>query len=81
MRKYQEPPFREPLGSSFVYAAWSIDPVRVGPFVRSSAVRRQRIDKIRGVPASWRSVPTSRGCACLKHRSFRRCPGCPSMTR
>ena len=49
MRKYPEPPFREPLSSTFVYAAWSIDPVRVGPFVRSSAVRRERIDKIRGV--------------------------------
>lgn len=49
MGEYREPPFREPLSSSFVYAAWSIDPVRVGPFVRSSAVRRQRIDKIRGL--------------------------------
>jgi hypothetical protein len=49
MRKYQEPPFRQPLNSSFVYAAWRIDPVRVGPFVRSSAVRAHQVDKIRGV--------------------------------
>jgi hypothetical protein len=49
MRKYPEPPFGEPLSSSFVYAAWRIDPLRVGPFVRSSAVRAQRVDKIRGL--------------------------------
>ena len=49
MRKYQQPPYGEPLSSSFVYAAWSIDPLRVGPFVRASAVRAQQIDKIRGV--------------------------------
>jgi hypothetical protein len=49
MRKYPEPPLREPLRSTFVYAAWSIDPVRIGPFVRSSPIRGQRIDKIRGI--------------------------------
>lgn len=49
MRKYREPVFGEPLSSSFVYAAWSIDPVHVGPFVRSSAVRAQRLDTIRRV--------------------------------
>jgi hypothetical protein len=37
MRKYHEPPFREPRSSSFSYAAWRIDLVRVGPFVLNRA--------------------------------------------
>jgi hypothetical protein len=49
MHTYPEPPFGVPLSSTFLYAAWSIDPVRVGPFVRSSVVRRQRIETIRAV--------------------------------
>ena len=37
MRKYQESPLREPRSSSFSYAAWRIDLVRVGPFVLNQA--------------------------------------------
>ena len=47
MRAYEEPPFVEPLGSTFVYVAWRVDPVRVGPFVRRSDIRRAKIDEIR----------------------------------
>jgi hypothetical protein len=49
MSSYPQPAFREPLGSTFVYAAWSIDPVRVGPFVRSSRARRDRTGTIAAV--------------------------------
>jgi hypothetical protein len=49
MRTYEEASFLEPLTSTFVYVAWSVDPVRMGPFVRRSAVRREKIDEIRGL--------------------------------
>lgn len=48
MRGHPQPSFEEPLTSSFVYAAWSVDPRRVGPFVRPSAARTDWIDKVRG---------------------------------
>jgi hypothetical protein len=49
MRTYQEPSLLEPLSCSFLYVAWSVDPVRVGPFVRPSDRRRRKIDEIRHI--------------------------------
>jgi hypothetical protein len=37
--RYPPPPFGEVLPGSFVYLGWSVDPKRVGPFVRGSAAR------------------------------------------
>jgi hypothetical protein len=48
MRSFQEPAFAEPLRSTFVYVAWSIDPARVGPFVRHSRARKEKIGEIAG---------------------------------
>jgi ABC-type transporter Mla MlaB component len=45
----REPSFLDPLNSTFVYAGWSVDPVRVGPFVRRSSRRGRKIDELRGV--------------------------------
>jgi hypothetical protein len=47
MRAYAEPPFLEPLSSTFVYVGWCADPARIGPFVRHSNERRDMIDEIR----------------------------------
>lgn len=44
---HREQQFHEPLTATFLYAAWSIDPRRVGPFVRSSSRRRKGLDHIR----------------------------------
>lgn len=52
MRQYPEPSFLKPLNSVFVYAAWSVDPVRLGPFVRPSAVRSRKIDEFCGIAES-----------------------------
>jgi hypothetical protein len=49
VRTYPEPAFAEPLTSVFVYAAWSVDPVRLGPFVRRSPARRAKIDEITAI--------------------------------
>ncbi|MHC9292402.1 hypothetical protein ACRCUN_08015 [Mycobacterium sp. LTG2003] len=46
MHDYPAPPFRDTLTSAFMYAAWSIDPVRIGPFVRPSSIRRMRMDML-----------------------------------
>lgn len=46
MPGYPDPPFREPLRAAFVYVGWTIDPVRIGPFVRSSRIRRERMGEI-----------------------------------
>jgi hypothetical protein len=57
MRTYAKPRFLEPLSSPFAYVGWSIDPVRVGPFVRNSDRRRRKIDEIRGVAGDLRDTP------------------------
>jgi hypothetical protein len=57
MRSYQEPSFVEPLSCSFLYVAWSVDPVRVGPFVRPSDRRRRKIDEIRHIASALTDQP------------------------
>jgi hypothetical protein len=57
MRTYDKPRFLEPLSSTIAYVGWSVDPVRVGPFVRSSDGRRRKIDEIRGVADDLRGAP------------------------
>jgi hypothetical protein len=52
MRDYPEPSFLKPLNSVFVYVAWRVDPVRLGPFVRPSAVRSGKIGEFRGIAES-----------------------------
>ena len=54
---YEEPPFLDPLTCGFVYAAWRVDPVTVGPFVRSSAVRRRKLDEIRAIVQALAQLP------------------------
>ena len=61
MRAYREPPFLEPLSSTFIYVAWSVDPVRVGPFVRPSDRRRRKIDEIRGSAGELTDHPKIEG--------------------
>ena len=61
MRAYREPPFLEPLSSTFIYVAWSVDPVRVGPFVRPSDRRRRKIDEIRGIAGELTDHPKIEG--------------------
>lgn len=78
MRKYHEPSFGEPLSSSFVYAAWSIDPLRAGPFVRSSAVRAQQIDKIRGVALELAQRPAVEGVHVFESSFIPPLPGMPT---
>jgi hypothetical protein len=51
MKPYPEPGFTEPFTDFFGYVAWSVDPVRTGPFVRSSAPRRRRIEEITAIAA------------------------------
>jgi hypothetical protein len=61
MRTYEEPSFLEPLNSTFVYAGWSADPVRVGPFMRRSNDRRRKIDEVRGFAAALADQPEIEG--------------------
>lgn len=43
---YPPPPFGPVMAEVFVYAAWSIDPVRVGPFLRVSTARAKALDRL-----------------------------------
>lgn len=49
---YPPPPFGATITQPFVYAGWSVDPVRVGPFVRASRVRRSALDRLTVVARS-----------------------------
>jgi hypothetical protein len=78
MGKYREPPFREPLSSTFVYAAWSIDPVRIGPFVRSSRARRQGIEVIGGIARTLAQRPDVEGIRLFETSFIPPLPGVPN---
>jgi hypothetical protein len=51
MTAYPAPAFVDPLAGVFAYAGWSVDPIRRGPFVRSSKVRDLKIDEIAAIAA------------------------------
>jgi hypothetical protein len=77
-RTYDEPTFLEPLTSRFLYAAWSVDPVTVGPFVRPSAKRRRKIGEILALAAGLTQLPGIEGLRVFE-ASF--IPPLPDMPR
>jgi hypothetical protein len=76
--RYAEPPFLDPLPSVFLYVAWSVDPVTVGPFVKHSTLRRRKIDEISGVAAALMQHPEVNGVRVFE-ASFM--PPLPKMPR
>lgn len=49
--RYPPPPFGEVIPGSFVYFGWSVDPKRVGPFVRNSAARDREQVRLQTIAA------------------------------
>ncbi|MFV8052991.1 hypothetical protein [Mycobacterium sp. 48b] len=47
--RYPPPPFGPVIPDLFVYVGWSIDPVRIGPFLRPSTERRHELARLRTV--------------------------------
>ncbi|MFN6550342.1 hypothetical protein ACP6C7_17220 [Mycolicibacterium septicum] len=47
--RYPPPLFGAVIPDPFVYVGWSVDPVRIGPFLRPSAARRLELVKLRAV--------------------------------
>jgi hypothetical protein len=76
--RYAEPAFVEPLPSGFLYAAWSVDPVTVGPFVKRSTPRRRKIDEVSGVAAALTNLAEVEGIRVFE-ASFM--PPLPKMPR
>lgn len=77
-RTHPEPPFLEPLTSGFVYTAWSVDPVTMGPFVRGSAARRRKIDEVRGLADMLTRLPDVEGARVFEAAVI---PPLPDMPR
>lgn len=44
--EYPPPPFTAAIAEPFVYLGWSIDPVRLGPFVRPSRARQLSLSRL-----------------------------------
>jgi hypothetical protein len=54
---YPSPAFAEPLTGAFAYIAWSVDPVRRGPFLSRSAIRAAKIAEIAAIADRIRLRP------------------------
>jgi hypothetical protein len=61
MQHYPGPGFTAALPGAFGYAAWSVDPVRIGPFVRRSARRRRTISDLSTIAAELVQRPEVTG--------------------
>jgi hypothetical protein len=53
---YPPPRFSEPMPGEYLYAGWSVDPPRHGPFVRRSARRERVLDQARALAREARTI-------------------------
>jgi hypothetical protein len=54
--RYPPPRFSEPLPGEYLYAGWTVDPPRHGPFVRRSARRDRVLDQCRALARDARTI-------------------------
>lgn len=74
---YPPPPFGPVITDMFVYAAWRIDPVRIGPFLRASTARTNAIDRLREVARNVARRPTVRRVNLFETTAIVPIPGAP----
>jgi hypothetical protein len=54
--RYPPPRFTEPTHGEYLYAGWTVDPPRHGPFVRRSARRDRVLDQCRALALDARAI-------------------------
>ncbi|KLI07140.1 hypothetical protein ACT17_05840 [Mycolicibacterium conceptionense] len=74
---YPPPPFGPVIPGVFIYAAWRVDPARVGPFLRVSTARAKALDGLREVAGSLAARSEVAGVNLFETTAIVPIPGAP----